>query len=398
MEQILLKSNLLVQSQGSEFVRSLTGKIDWKDRLIGILGARGTGKTTLLLQRLKQQFGISPKAAYITLDDIYFTENRLVHVAESFRQQGGQFLFIDEVHKYPDWAREIKNLYDTYKDLNIVFTGSSITDMLRQNADLSRRAIQYELPGLSYREYLAFSKVLDVPAFTLPDILENHVAIASQLTSQFKPLKHLPTYLKTGYYPFFAENIHTYPVRIEQLVKMIIETDMRFIEGFDPANTRKIYQLLYILATNVPFKPNVSKLSEKIGLHRNTLVQYLHYLDKARLINSLTAAGKSISTLQKPDKIYLENTNLHYALASQTVDKGTLRESFIMNQLVNAKYRVALPPDGDFQINNLYTFEVGGKDKAASQLKNVKNSFVVADDIETGIYTKIPLWLFGFLY
>jgi len=398
MDQILLKSNLLVQNQEIGFIRSLSSKIDWSDRLIGILGARGTGKTTLLLQRLKQQFGITPKAAYITLDDIYFTENRLVHVAESFRQQGGQFLFIDEVHKYPDWAREIKNLYDTYKDLNIVFTGSSITDMLRQNADLSRRAIQYELPGLSYREYLEFSNVISIHALTLTDVLESHVAIASQLTSQFKPLQYLPTYLKTGYYPFFAENIHTYPVRIEQLVKMIIETDMRFIEGFDPANTRKIYQLLYILATNVPFKPNVTKLSEKIGLHRNTLVQYLHYLDKARLINSLIAAGKSISTLQKPDKIYLENTNLHYALAPQTVDKGTLRESFMMNQLVNAKYRVALPPEGDFQINEKYTIEVGGKDKTASQLKNGKNSFVVADDIETGIHTKIPLWLFGFLY
>ena len=398
MDQILLKSNLLVQNQKVEFVRSLAQKIDWSDRLIGVLGARGTGKTTLLLQRLKQQFGVNAKAAYITLDDIYFTENRLVNFAESFRQHGGQFLFIDEVHKYPDWAREIKNLYDTYKDLNIVFTGSSITDMLRQNADLSRRAIQYELPGLSYREYLAFLKILDVPAIALSNLLENHVAVASELASKFKPLKHLPAYLKTGYYPFFAENINTYPVRIEQLVKMIIETDMRFIEGFDPANTRKIYQLLYILATNVPFKPNVTKLSEKIGLHRNTLVQYLHYLDKARLINSLTAAGKSISTLQKPDKIYLENTNLHYALAPQTVDKGTLRESFIMNQLVNAKYRVALPPEGDFQINDQYTVEVGGKDKTAAQLKNVKNSFVVADDIETGIYTKIPLWLFGFLY
>ncbi len=398
MEQILLKSNLLVQNQETEFIRSLSSKIDWSDRLIGILGARGTGKTTLLLQRLKQQFGINPRAAYITLDDIYFTENKLVDVAESFRQQGGQFLFIDEVHKYPDWAREIKNLYDTYKDLNIVFTGSSITDMLRQNADLSRRAIQYELPGLSYREYLKFSKVIDVPALALNDVLENHAALAAKLTSQFKPLKHLPAYLRTGYYPFFAENLNTYPVRIEQLVKMIIETDLRFIEGFDPANTRKIYQLLYILATNVPFKPNVTKLSEKIGLHRNTLVQYLHYLDKAKLINSLIAAGKSISTLQKPDKIYLENTNLHYALAPQTVDKGTLRESFIMNQLVNAKYRVALPVEGDFQINETYILEVGGKDKTASQLKNVKNSFVVADDIETGVNNKIPLWLFGFLY
>ncbi|MBY0432579.1 MAG: AAA family ATPase [Cyclobacteriaceae bacterium] len=398
MEQILRKSNILVQNQSSTFTRSLAQKVDWSDRLIGILGARGTGKTTLLLQRLKQQFGITQAATYLSLDDIYFTENRLVDFAESFLQQGGEMLFIDEVHKYPDWSREIKNLYDTYSNVKIVFTGSSITDLLRQNADLSRRAVQYHLPGLSYREYLSFTGVATVPALNLTDIVEKHTSIALDLMALFKPLQHLPDYLKKGYYPFFAENLNTYYLRLEQLVKMVIETDMRFIDGFDSANTRKIYQLLYILATNVPFKPNITKLAEKIGIHRNTLVQYLTYLDKARLTNSLVAAGKSISTLQKPDKLFLENTNLHYALSPTKADKGSLREAFFLNQFINNGHRVALPSQGDFLVDEIYTFEVGGKDKSSSQLRDLTHSFVAADDIENGTHNKIPLWLFGFMY
>ena len=398
MEHILLKSSRLVLNQSLDFQRSLAVRIDWTDRLVGIVGARGTGKTTLLVQQLKKKNLPTHEAAYLSLDDIYFTDNKLVAFAESFIRQGGRFLFIDEVHKYPHWAREIKNLYDTFPELYIVFSGSSIIDMLRQDADLSRRAVQYELPGLSYREFLAFSKILDAKPVSLRDIIKDHTQISSVIVQQFKPLQHISEYFQLGYYPFFAENKNTYSLRLEQLIKMITETDLRFIEGFDPANTRKIYQLLYVLASNVPFKPNVTKLSEKIGLHRNTLVQYLHYLERARLINSLTAAGRSISTLQKPDKIYLENTNLQYTLAPQTANKGTLRETFIMNQLVNANHSVALPTTGDFLVDDTYFFEVGGKDKTIAQLKNKSNAFIVADDLETGLLNKIPMWLFGFLY
>jgi len=339
MEKLLAKSNILIQNQELTFIRSLSDKIDWKDRLIGILGARGTGKTTLLVQHIKQQFGMGSQAAYLSLDDIYFTSNRLIDFAERFRQQGGKALFLDEVHKYPDWAKEVKNIYDFYKDLSIVFTGSSVMDLIRQNADLSRRAVQYELTGLSYREFLKFSGIANLPFFSLSDLFSRHEQIATDLVAGFKPLQHFNDYLIFGYYPFFAENRRTYPIRLEQVIRLIIETDLQFVEGFDPHNSRKIYQLLYILATNVPFKPNISKLSEKIGIHRNTLTQYLHYLDKARLINSLTATGKSISTLQKPDKIFLENTNLHYTLSPDKVDKGALRESFFLNQVMNADHR-----------------------------------------------------------
>lgn len=398
MENILAKSNILIQNQELTFIRSLSDKIDWKDRLIGILGARGTGKTTLLIQHIKQHFGIGTQAVYLSLDDIYFTSNRLIDFAERFRQQGGKALFLDEVHKYPDWAREVKNIYDFYKDLNIVFTGSSVMDLIRQNADLSRRAVQYELTGLSYREFLKFSGIANLPSFSLSDLFSRHEEIATDLSAGFKPLQHFNDYLVFGYYPFFAENQRTYPIRLEQVIRLVIETDLQFVEGFDPHNSRKIYQLLYILATNVPFKPNISKLSEKIGIHRNTLTQYLHYLDKARLINSLTATGKSISTLQKPDKIFLENTNLHYTLSPDKVDRGTLRESFFLNQIVNAGHSITLPLKGDFVVDEKFTVEIGGRGKTSDQIVDISDAWVVADEIEIGAWNKIPLWLFGLLY
>lgn len=387
----------MTQNLSTGFVRSLSSKIDWTDRLIGIIGARGTGKTTLLLQQLKQQYGLDQEALYLTLDDIYFTEHKLVDIAKEFSQEGGKALFIDEVHNYPHWAKEIKNIYDTYPNLKMVFTGSSIINILNQHADLSRRAIQYELSGLSFREYLAFSGIQSVSTIALNDILNHHLEIAIDVLTKFKPLPLFKKYLKEGYYPFFAENPRTYPIRIEQLAKLIIEHDLRFMEGFDLTNSRKIYQLLYILSTNVPFKPNISKLSEKIGIHRNTLTNYIHYLAKARLINILSATGKSISTLQKPDKLFLENTNLNYALAPNNTDRGTLRETFFMNQLLNSNHIVSLPAQADFYVDNKYTIEIGGKDKSVKAEKK-PNFFIASDDIEIGSSNKIPLWLFGFLY
>lgn len=397
MENLQIKSNVVVQHQSLEIIREESSKIDWNDRLISILGARGTGKTTLMLQRLKTQYGLSNKAMYITMDDIYFTSNSLSDFALQFRQQGGEILFIDEVHKYPTWAQEIKNIYDFYKDLSIVFTGSSIINISRQNADLSRRAVQYELQGLSYREFLKLSGRVSLNALSLKDILERHVEIANDLSLQFKPLQNFGDYLKYGYYPFFLENINTYHMRVEKVVRLIIEEDLQFIAGFNPHHSRKIYQLMYILATNVPFKPNISKLSEKTGINRNMMVDYLHYLESARLINSLSAAGRSISTLQKPDKIYLENTNLLYALSPDNVDKGALREAFFMNQLSNTRHEIGLPLKGDFLIDDKYTFEIGGKNKTTKQLATIPDSFVAMDDIEAGIGNKIPLWLFGML-
>ena len=398
MDNLKLKSNIIVQQQNLNIIRPLAKKIDWGNRLISILGARGTGKTTLMLQQMKAVYGSGKEALYITMDDIYFTNNRLSDLAQDFRQQGGKILFIDEIHKYPDWAREIKNIYDFYKDLKIVFTGSSILDISRQNADLSRRAVQYELTGLSYREFLNFTDYANIEPITLKELLNHHVEIANDLTKNFKPLQFFSDYLKYGYYPFFLENINTYHLKVEKVVRLIIEQDLQFIAGFNPHHSRKIYQLLYILATNVPFKPNISKLSEKTGISRNTIIEYLHYLTNGRLINALAAAGKSISTLQKPDKIFLENTNLLYALTPENANKGTLREAFFMNQLKNNGHHLSLPLKGDFYVDDQFTFEIGGKGKSGNQIQGVEQSFVATDDIEAGVANKIPLWMFGLLY
>jgi predicted AAA+ superfamily ATPase len=398
MENLRQKSNLIIQHQAMAIVRPLSKKIDWNDRLISILGARGTGKTTLILQRIKENYGLNTEAIYITMDDIYFTDNLLSDFAKDFRQNGGKVIFIDEVHKYPNWAKEIKNIYDFYKDLKIVFTGSSIIDISRQNTDLSRRAVQYELTGLSYREFLSFTEIINLKSISLNELLKHHIEIAHDLTSKFKPLQFFSEYLKHGYYPFFVENINTYHLKLEKVVRLIIEEDLQFIAGFNPHHSRKIYQLLYILSTNVPFKPNISNLSEKTGISRNMIVEYLYYLNNAKLINSLSAAGKSISTLQKPDKIFLENTNLSFALSPNNTDKGSLREAFFMNQLKNAGHEINLPLKGDFYIDDKHTFEIGGKGKSAKQLMGIENSFTAIDDMEAGLGNKIPLWMFGLLY
>ncbi len=397
MERLEHKSKLVIQSISLEFVRAFYETIDWESRLVGIVGARGTGKTTLLVQHLKSNHSLSDEAIYLTLDDIYFTNNTLIDTIELFRQKGVKHIYLDEVHKYPNWAKEIKNCYDYFTDLKIFFTGSSIIDLLKQDVDLSRRAVMYELPGLSFREYLSYSGVAKLPSYSLNEILTNHSSIAASIISKVQPLKHFDDYLAHGYYPFFKESKSTYHLRLEQVVKMIIEVELQFIDGFDILKSRKIYQLLYILASNVPFKPNISKLSEKIGIHRNTLVNYIHYLEKARLINSLSTHGKSISNLQKPEKIFLENPNLCYALASTAINKGTLRETFLLNQL-KYKHEVSLPAKGDFLVNETITIEVGGKTKTNKQIHSLENAYVAADNLEIGSFNKIPLWLFGFMY
>lgn len=400
MEKLFLKSSTLIKSQKLDFKRFLFEKIDWNDRLIGVLGARGTGKTTLLLQEAMREFEQenSARVLYTSLDDIYYSANTLVSMAEQFEKLGGEILILDEVHKYPNWAREIKNIYDFQRNLKIIFTGSSIIDMIKENADLSRRAIFYDLPGLSFREYLKISGFGDFESVSLQTILSNHESIAATISESIKPLVHFPNYLKAGYYPFFLENPQTYSIRIEQILKLVLEIDLQFIKGIDPQNLRKLYQLLYVLSQSVPFTPNITKLSEKIGLTRNTLLLYLNYLEKAKITNSLQSAGKSTSILQKPDKIYLENTNLGYAISKQEINVGNERETFFLNQLKNAGHEVNLPKHGDFSVDENYMFEIGGYNKNASQLPNQTNSFVVSDGLEVGFQSKIPLWLFGFLY
>ncbi len=397
MEQLIIKSNWLVSRVTEQFVRYLYKQIDWDWRMVGIIGARGVGKSTLLLQHLKNTHGISKQAVYVSLDDFYFTNNRLYDFVEQYRALGCRYFYLDEVHKYPTWARELKNLYDTYSDINLIFTGSSIIDILKEKVDLSRRAVLYKLNGLSFREYLSITNLAHEPAFTLDEVLTNHVQIANEIALRIKPLEHFSTYLKQGYYPFIIENANVYNRRIEQIIQLVLETDLNFVEGFNPRNISKIKHLLYIIALQVPFTPNIVQLSQKIDIHRNTLIEYLHYLEKTELLKLAYHSGKSVSSLQKPDKIYLNNANLSYVISGENVNPGTVRETFFINQLA-VNHSVNLAAKGDFLVDGNYTFEIGGKTKDYKQIADIQNSFIALADIETGIFNKIPLWLFGMLY
>jgi len=397
MNTLLEQSEYLLSNTTLDFKRFLFNEIKWNNRLIGIKGARGTGKTTLSLQWLKQQDLPVTKAAYFSLDDLYFTNNSLKETIAQFHKQGGKMLVLDEVHKYKNWSTEIKNIYDIYTGIKIIFTGSSIIDISRQEGDLSRRAVVYELPGLSYREFLSLKYNLQLPIFSLNDILKDASALKKQLPNSFRPLEYFNEYLQTGYYPFMMEDKETVHQKINQLIRTIVEYDMAELKDFDIRNAKKILQLMYVISQQVPFKPNLVTLAEKTNIHRNSLNNYLHYLEQAKLISLLQAAGKSTAVLQKPEKIYLNNTNLLYALAEQQVDKGNLRETFFLSQL-NAVSKIAMPKQGDFFVDNKYTFEVGGKEKSIKQIASIKNAWVVKDDLEFPVGNELPLWMFGLLY
>ena len=397
MNTLFEQTEYLLQGTNLSFKRHLYSTIRWSDRLIGIKGARGTGKTTLTLQWLKEHNLPVNKAAYFSLDDLYFTTNGLKETISRFYKQGGQILVLDEVHKYPNWSTELKNVYDVFKDLKIVFTGSSIIDISRQQGDLSRRAVMYELPGLSYREYINLKSGWTLPVFNLSDILNNHATIRAALPDSFRPLEHLNDYMTNGYYPFVMEGDASVHTKINQLIRTIIEYDMAELKDFDVRNAKKMLQLVYVIAQQVPFKPNLVSISAKTGIHRNSLNNYLHYLEQAKLISLLRPAGSSTAVLQKPEKIYLNNTNLLYALAEEQVEKGNLRETFFLSHL-SAVSRVHAPKNGDFLVDNKFTFEIGGKSKSGAQIKNTKNAWIVKDDLEFPTNKQIPLWMFGFIY
>ena len=381
----------------TDFIRSIADKIEWDSRLIGIKGSRGVGKTTLLLQYIKMHYGTSSKALYVSLDNIWFSENKLSELVNRFVSKGGEHLFLDEVHKYPSWSQEIKNIYDDYPNLQVVFTGSSLLEILNARADLSRRAIVYHMQGLSYREYLAMYHKVELAPVTLDQILSNHINISAEVISRIKPLQHFSDYLKNGYYPFYQEKPSQYYQKIEEVVNMILEIELPLLRAVEIAYIQKIKQLLQIISQSAPFVPNVSKLSERIWISRNTLISYLYYLDEVRLINALYKEAGGITKLQKPDKLYLENTNLAYSLGSDNTEIGNMRETFFINQLIRG-HKVTYSEKSDFIIDNKFTFEIGGKKKGNKQIADIENSYIVADGIEYGSGNKIPLWMFGLLY
>lgn len=397
MDFLFDRSALLLNQVSLNYKRFLIEEIDWSWRLNGIRGARGAGKTTLLLQRMKMAHGLSEEAIYLSLDEMYFAEHPLQEVIEKLQARGVRYFYLDEVHKYPNWARILKNIYDHYPGLQVNFTGSSIIELNKLQVDLSRRAVVYDLPGLSFREFLSIRNIVHFPVFPLAEILKGHRELAGRVLQQMKPLKYLDEYLRIGYYPYFLESSSLFSVRLGEVLRLVVETDLGVIQNIDLRQTRKIYQLLQILSASVPFKPNISKLSERIGIERNTLLKYLHFLEKAQIVQSVLHPAKGISLLQKPDKLYLENTNIAYALSSDEPDKGNLRETFFLNQ-VKQKHEVHYPEKGDFLVDRQYVFEVGGRNKKSTQVKDLPESYLAAADIEIGVGNQIPLWLFGFLY
>lgn len=397
METLFERFRLKLAHADTQFVRSLMDCIAWEARLIGIKGARGVGKTMLLLQYIKLHTPMDASVLYVSLDHIWFTEHRLYDLADDFVKRGGKHLFLDEVHKYSGWAQELKNMYDDFPELRVVFTGSSLLEILNASADLSRRSIVYEMQGFSFREFLNRNAGTAFPVFAWDDVLKNHTELSEQVVSNVKILPWFDDYLKHGYYPFYNELPSLYLQRVEEVVNMIVEIELPLLRQVNPAYTRKIRQLLLVIAESVPFIPNISKLSERIGLSRVGLLYYLKALEEARLTIHLEKDAFGLTRLQKPEKIFLENTNLMYSLSPESVNRGSLRETFFINQ-VGFGHRVLSSFQSDFLVDGKFTMEIGGKDKAFRQLNGIEQAFVAADDIEYGMGKKIPLWLFGFLY
>jgi predicted AAA+ superfamily ATPase len=374
-----------------DFKRYLYPAINWNNRMFGIVGPRGVGKTTLLFQHIKENHSTTD-TLYVSMDDLYFASHSLLETAENFYKDGGKFLFIDEIHKYPEWSRTLKNLYDNYPGLKVVFTGSSVLDILKGNADLSRRVLLLHLQGLSFREYLQFFHGITVPVLQLNDILAHKSNDLKPAIGY--PIKFFKEYLLRGYYPFGTDE--DYMAHLRQIITQTMESDIPMFANMNISTGRKLLKLLAIIAGSVPFKPNFTGLSKVIEVSKNNISDYFYYIEKAGMIAQLREKTESYLVVGKVEKVYLDNTNLAFCLSEKEPDVGNLRETFFLNQmrLNNKVYR---SEKGDFNIGNM-TFEVGGKSKSQKQIESLKNAYIVKDDIEYGYKNVIPLWAFGLNY
>ena len=398
MEELFNRYQRISQKIQTDFVRSFMQEVNWNARLIGIKGARGVGKTTLLLQYLKINFTDNRALTlYVSLDSFAFRGKTLLGLADEFVRNGGKHLFLDEVHKYPNWAQELKNIYDDYSELQIVFTGSSLLEILNSRADLSRRVVIYHMQGLSFREYIMLETGIYFAPLTLESILKDHLHLAGLINAKIKVFPHFEKYLKQGYYPFYREELDLYEQRVEEVINMMLEIELPLLRGIDVGLVPKIKELLAIISASVPFVPNIVNLSKKIEIHRTTLMSYLFYLQELGLTFHLVKEAGGSVRLQKPAKIYLENTNLMYVLSSLSANRGNVRETFFANQ-VGYMHKISFHEKTDFLVDNTYAFEIGGKDKSKKQISGMENAYIVSDEIEFGYQNKIPIWLFGFLY
>lgn len=389
MDNLIRIYKKLLRETDTSFYRYLYHEIDWNNRIVGIRGPRGVGKTTLMLQYIKKELE-ADDVLYVNADDIYFSEHKLLDLAEKLVQRGMHYLFIDEIHKYKDWSKELKLIYDYYSELKVVFSGSSVLDLNKGASDLSRRAVVYHLYGLSFREYLALFQHIPVPAFSLDEIVNR----LPEETNLKTPLLYFEDYLKRGYYPFAKEN--SFEEKLRQIINLTLENDIPIFADMPASMGRKFKKLLAIIAKSVPFKPNMSKLAEMIGAGRNQMSDYFLYIEDAGMIAQLRDDTGGVRGLGKIEKVYLDNTNLIYALAENEVNVGNLRETFFLNQ-VRVKNPVISSSISDFQIGRR-TFEVGGKSKGKKQIEQAEEGYVVKDQIEFSAGNILPLWWFGLNY
>ena len=400
MEALFRRNDEMLKDTSLRFVRSIINDIPWSEsRLNAIRGARGVGKTTLMLQYQKLHYGNNEnhKSLYIRLDNAYFAQHNLVDVAEQFYRQGGELLLVDEVHNAQYWAKEIKEIYDVYKQLHVVFTGSSLLHILNAQADLSRRCLSYDMQGLSFREYMQLYHNIELPKVTLDDILKNSMDISMEVQKKCRPLEFFPHYLQKGYYPFGTESFDSYYQRVESTADLLLNIELPQLRGIDIGNVRKLKALLAVISTEVPMVIDVTKLSTLIGVSRVTLLAYLQYLHEAKLIRLLYSDDLSVKKMQKPDKILMENSNLLYALSLDKPNMGTVRETFFCNQL-GYNHQVEYSKKGDFLIDHKFTFEIGGKSKDGKQISQTENAFIASDEFDFPLGNKLPLWLFGLMY
>ena len=390
MEALFSRFQRLLSDTNTDFLRYLHDKIIWTDRMIAIVGARGVGKTTMMLQRIKLHHNISD-TLYVTADDMYFADHKLLDLAEQFVKMGGKYLFIDEIHRYANWSKELKLIYDYLPHLQVVFTGSSMLDIYRGTDDFSRRLQLNALHGMSFREYLNLRYHLQLQPLSLDDVLHHNVAF----DGVDYPLAAFKDYLNNGYYPFSRE-VGLYHERLRQIVQLILDVDIPQFANMNAATSQKLKQLLAIIAKSVPFKPNYSKIAAIMGVSRDVLPDYILYMERAGLVNRLFTATTGIRELGKVAKIYLNNTNLAYALGGSNTDIGNIRETFFFNQL-SVKADVRESPVSDFLVDG-FTFEIGGRKKGGKQIADTDNAYIVKDDIEFGFANTIPLHHFGMLY
>lgn len=401
MEGLFRRHDTYIENVPMDYIRSMMNMVNWDTRLLIINGPKGVGKSTLLLQYIKQTFEAGDRhVLYTSADTNYFSTHSLLELADSFHKIGGKHLFIDEVHKYDGWSREIKEIYDLYKDMQIVLSGSSLVQLNDGQADLSRRIVAFNMAGLSFREFLYFDQGIILPSASLDELLAEPSKFCMQVRKKCRPLEFFKKYLQTGYYPFFLEGHETFFARLESVVNYIVDVELVKYRGLDVGNTRKMKALLHVISEMIPYDVDIAKLSRALGIIRQTTLKYLKDAEEAKLLIRLFSDLDRITDLQKPDKIYLDNPNLLYTLSSVAPQIGTVRETFFANQLLAAGHKVEYAgyKRGDFKIDGKITIEVGGADKGYSQIEGIDNAYIAADDIESAMPKKIPLWAFGFLY